>query len=52
MTFYSFDRHVLRTIPKPLRRRWLQERYRYAEPRVAISRLYGIYGLHKSYDRM
>ncbi|OYD64823.1 UNVERIFIED_ORG: hypothetical protein BDU10_7443 [Burkholderia sp. CF145] len=46
---YRFDkrrpmsyRHVLRSIPKSLRRQWLQRRYRYAEPRVAISRYYGL----------
>ncbi len=45
--FYRFDRrtpmshrHVLRTILKPLSRQWLAHRYRYAEPRVAILRLY------------
>ncbi|HWT38342.1 MAG TPA: hypothetical protein VN289_18775 [Paraburkholderia sp.] len=45
--FYRFERrapmsyrHVLRTIPKPLRRQWLVQRHRCAEPRVAISRLY------------
>lgn len=29
-------RQVLRTIPKPLRRRWLSMRLRYDAPRVAI----------------
>ncbi|WP_155836783.1 hypothetical protein [Paraburkholderia mimosarum] len=35
-------RASLRKIPKALRRQWWEQRYRYAEPRTPISRLYGI----------
>lgn len=31
-------RAALRTIPRPLRRAWWVQRWRYAEPRVDISR--------------
>ncbi|MFP4891255.1 hypothetical protein [Paraburkholderia sp. EG304] len=33
---------ALRRQPKEKRREWLRQRYLYAEPRVAISRLYGL----------
>ena len=35
-------RAVLRTIPKGLRRQWWTQRWQFAEPRVAISRLHGV----------
>jgi hypothetical protein len=38
-------RAVLRTIPKDLRRRWWSMRWRFPEPRVAISRLHGMHVL-------
>ena len=49
MTCYRFTsrspmsyRAVLRTMPRSLRRAWWVQRWRFAEPRVAISRLYGL----------
>jgi hypothetical protein len=35
-------RTTLRTIPRALRRSWWAQRWQFDEPRVAISRLYGI----------
>jgi hypothetical protein len=35
-------RASLRALPRALRRQWWSMRWQYAEPRVAISRMYGV----------
>ncbi|MBB5408574.1 hypothetical protein HDG34_002511 [Paraburkholderia sp. HC6.4b] len=38
-------RAALRTIPRALRRAWWRQRYAYSDPRVPISRMYGVRGV-------